>query len=132
MARQKFQMSSSGLPKDRRTRSKVGLLDIPLIYAHCSADMDHDATLYDTANASVRETLRNDKKPFSGMTVCCSGVRDKAGLLAKARELGATCSSDLTDLTTHLVADVPGSAKYKVRSSGILCRILLKNTLVCH
>lgn len=52
-----------------------------------------------------------------GMYVCCSGVKDKAALLAKARELGATCSSDFTDLTTHLVADAPGSAKYNVSLS---------------
>ncbi|KAJ1307788.1 hypothetical protein OPQ81_001874 [Rhizoctonia solani] len=63
----------------------------------------------------LRESLRNDAsaKPFATMNICCSGVKDKQALLAKARELGATCSSDFTDLTTHLVADAPGSAKYK-------------------
>ncbi|KAF8604138.1 hypothetical protein BDV93DRAFT_555779 [Ceratobasidium sp. AG-I] len=67
---------------------------------------------YDPLSGTARDVLRNDTKPFMGMFVCCSGVKDKAALLAKARELGATCSSDFTDLTTHLVADAPGSAKY--------------------
>ncbi|KAF8673990.1 PLP-dependent transferase [Rhizoctonia solani] len=63
----------------------------------------------------MRESLRSDPsaRPFAGMNICCSGVKDKLILFAKARELGATCSSDLTDLTTHLVADAPGSAKHK-------------------
>ena len=74
--------------------------------------------------------LRNDTKPFMGMFVCCSGVKDKAALLAKARELGATCSSDFTDLTTHLVADAPGSAKYNVSSYGVCyMEMLIKGIL---
>ncbi|CAE6409609.1 unnamed protein product [Rhizoctonia solani] len=63
----------------------------------------------------IRESLRSDAsaRPFSTMSICFSGVKDKQVLIAKARELGATCSNDFTDLTTHLVADVPGSDKYK-------------------
>ncbi|CCO29651.1 putative aminotransferase C660.12c [Rhizoctonia solani AG-1 IB] len=63
----------------------------------------------------IRESLRSDAsaRPFSGMNICFSGVKDKQVLIPKARELGATCSSDFTDLTTHLVADAPGSAKHK-------------------
>ncbi|CAE7095528.1 unnamed protein product [Rhizoctonia solani] len=74
-------------------------------------DYDDDETPYEP----IRESLRNDTsaKPFAGMNVCFSGVKDKQILFAKARELGATCSSDFTDLTTHLVADAPGSAKHK-------------------
>ncbi|CAE6438958.1 unnamed protein product, partial [Rhizoctonia solani] len=79
--------------------------------ANQTQDYDEDEPSYEP----VRESLRNDAsaKPFSGMNICCSGVKDKQALLAKARELGATCSSDFTDLTTHLVADSPGSAKHK-------------------
>ncbi|KAH7341527.1 hypothetical protein B0J17DRAFT_714695 [Rhizoctonia solani] len=79
--------------------------------ANQTQDYDDDEPSYEP----VRESLRNDAsaKPFAGMNICCSGVKDKQALLAKARELGATCSSDFTDLTTHLVADAPGSAKYK-------------------
>ncbi|KAG9117283.1 hypothetical protein FRC07_007382 [Ceratobasidium sp. 392] len=75
---------------------------------------DTETVAYD-ANATsgtAQDALRNDMRPFSGMQICCTGVKDKAALLAKARELGATCSNDFTDLTTHLVADAPGSAKY--------------------
>ncbi|KAG8693261.1 hypothetical protein FRC08_009230, partial [Ceratobasidium sp. 394] len=76
---------------------------------------DTGIVTYD-ANATsetARDALRNDTRPFSGMQICCTGAKDKVALFAKARELGATCSNDFTDLTTHLVADAPGSAKYE-------------------
>ncbi|KAG8741745.1 hypothetical protein FRC10_002523 [Ceratobasidium sp. 414] len=75
---------------------------------------DTRAITYD-ANATsgtARDALKHDTRPFSGMQICCTGVKDKVALLGKARELGAVCSNDFTDLTTHLVADAPGSAKY--------------------
>ncbi|EUC57078.1 aminotransferase, putative [Rhizoctonia solani AG-3 Rhs1AP] len=79
--------------------------------ANQTQDYDDDEPSYEP----IRESLRNDSsaKPFAAMNICCSGVKDKQILLAKARELGATCSSDFTDLTTHLVADASGSAKHK-------------------
>ncbi|KAG8715539.1 hypothetical protein FRC11_003290 [Ceratobasidium sp. 423] len=68
--------------------------------ANQTQNYDDDEPSYEP----LRESLRNDAsaKPFAGMSICCSGVKDKQALLAKARELGATCSNDFTDLTTHL------------------------------
>ncbi|KAG8756888.1 hypothetical protein FRC12_010437 [Ceratobasidium sp. 428] len=75
-------------------------------------DTRNDTYDVNATNGTARDALKNDLRPFSGMQICCSGVKDKPALFAKARELGANCSNDFTDLTTHLVADAPGSAKY--------------------
>ncbi|KDQ15820.1 hypothetical protein BOTBODRAFT_54318 [Botryobasidium botryosum FD-172 SS1] len=66
-------------------------------------------------NNAVDDDLANvdeGSKPFKGVTICCTGVEDKATLFSRAVQLGATTSPDFTDLTTHLIADGPGSAKY--------------------
>ncbi|KAF8512497.1 hypothetical protein JB92DRAFT_2928157 [Gautieria morchelliformis] len=52
-------------------------------------------------------------KPFHGIVLCASGDLDKRTLFSRAQELGAVRSNDFTDKVTHLIADAPGSAKYK-------------------
>ncbi|THH28236.1 hypothetical protein EUX98_g5958 [Antrodiella citrinella] len=46
-------------------------------------------------------------RPFKGVLLCATGINDK-----QAIELGAQSLSDLTDRVTHVIAEVPGSAKY--------------------
>jgi hypothetical protein len=93
---------------------------------------DNDIITYDGTSGTARDVLRNDTRPFSGMQICCTGVKDKIALFGKARELGATCSNDFTDLTTHLVADSPGSAKYLVSFSSVLGSVaVLIRLVVC-
>ncbi|QRV75358.1 PTCB-BRCT domain protein [Ceratobasidium sp. AG-Ba] len=77
--------------------------------------IDDGVGMYDAhaTNGTARDALKDDKRPFLGLQICCTGVKDKPSLFSKARELGAICSNDFTDLTTHLVADAPGSAKYE-------------------
>ncbi|KAF8526261.1 hypothetical protein BU17DRAFT_62242 [Hysterangium stoloniferum] len=57
--------------------------------------------------------LTNGNKPFSGVVLCATGELDKRVLFAQAQELGAIRTNDFTDQVTHLVADGPGSAKYR-------------------
>ncbi|KAF8589879.1 hypothetical protein K439DRAFT_1657707 [Ramaria rubella] len=52
-------------------------------------------------------------KPFHGIVLCATGDLDKRTLFLRAQELGAIRANDFTDQVTHLVADAPGSAKYK-------------------
>ncbi|KAI0725684.1 hypothetical protein C8Q72DRAFT_577757 [Fomitopsis betulina] len=52
-------------------------------------------------------------RPFQGVVVCATGVDDKTTLFKDALELGALAIGDLTDKVTHLIADGPGSAKYR-------------------
>lgn len=44
-------------------------------------------------------------------------------LFKKAMELGAVTLSDFTDMVTHLIAEEPGSAKYKVCDLLVLLSI---------
>ena len=41
-------------------------------------------------------------------------------LFKEAVELGATALNDFTDMVTHLIAEEPGSAKYRVRDYAVL------------
>ncbi|KAI0079135.1 hypothetical protein K474DRAFT_1696562, partial [Panus rudis PR-1116 ss-1] len=52
-------------------------------------------------------------RPFKGVILCATGISDKTTLYKQAIELGAQSLSDLTDRVTHLIAEEPGSAKYK-------------------
>ncbi|EPS93530.1 hypothetical protein FOMPIDRAFT_101949 [Fomitopsis schrenkii] len=52
-------------------------------------------------------------RPFQGVVVCATGIDDKTSLFKDALELGALVIGDLTDKVTHLIADEPGSAKYR-------------------
>ncbi|OCH94853.1 hypothetical protein OBBRIDRAFT_884411 [Obba rivulosa] len=60
--------------------------------------------------ASVLESC---PRPFRGITICATGISDKTTLFKQAIELGAQYDSDLRDNITHLIAEAPGSAKYK-------------------
>ncbi|TFK21460.1 hypothetical protein FA15DRAFT_672523 [Coprinopsis marcescibilis] len=51
-------------------------------------------------------------RPFKGVVVCATGVKDKTTLFKQALELGAISVPALTDRVTHLIATEPGSAKY--------------------
>ncbi|GBE88429.1 hypothetical protein SCP_1302440 [Sparassis crispa] len=52
-------------------------------------------------------------RPFREVVLCATGISDKTSLFKQAIELGATCIPDLTDKVTHLLAEEPGSAKYR-------------------
>ncbi|EIW57947.1 uncharacterized protein TRAVEDRAFT_72858 [Trametes versicolor FP-101664 SS1] len=52
-------------------------------------------------------------RPFKGVVLCATGISDKTSLFKLALELGAQSVSDLTDRVTHLIAEEPGSAKYR-------------------
>ncbi|OJT01769.1 DNA topoisomerase 2-binding protein 1 [Trametes pubescens] len=52
-------------------------------------------------------------RPFKGFVLCATGISDKTSLFKLALELGAQSVSDLTDRVTHLIAEEPGSAKYR-------------------
>ncbi|TCD70891.1 hypothetical protein EIP91_001199 [Steccherinum ochraceum] len=52
-------------------------------------------------------------RPFKGVLLCATGINDKTTIFKQAIELGALSSSDLTDKVTHVIAEEPGSAKYK-------------------
>ncbi|KAJ3570667.1 hypothetical protein NP233_g4252 [Leucocoprinus birnbaumii] len=51
-------------------------------------------------------------RPFKGLLLCATGIKDKPTLWKKASELGAANASAFTDRVTHLIADVHGGAKY--------------------
>ncbi|KIY53859.1 hypothetical protein FISHEDRAFT_68429 [Fistulina hepatica ATCC 64428] len=74
---------------------------------------ERDATPLDT-QLQLSDGMLVDRcpRPFKGVLVCATGVVDKPTLFKQAVELGATCSSALTDRVTHLVANGHGSAKY--------------------
>ncbi|KAI8969897.1 hypothetical protein BD414DRAFT_502526 [Trametes punicea] len=61
------------------------------------------------------ETIHADlcPRPFKGLVLCATGINDKTSLFKLALELGAQSVSDLTDRVTHLIAEEPGSAKYR-------------------
>ncbi|KAG8932137.1 hypothetical protein FRC02_001610 [Tulasnella sp. 418] len=58
------------------------------------------------------DSLKTVSRPLKGVIVCCTGIKEKVQIMAQATELGATSCSDFTDRVTHLIAQVPGSAKY--------------------
>lgn len=61
-----------------------------------------------------REGLRPERRPLEGVVLCVTGATDvKSALLLEAKELGASTSKTLSIETTHLVANVAGSAKYE-------------------
>ncbi|KAI9066144.1 hypothetical protein FKP32DRAFT_1664998 [Trametes sanguinea] len=64
---------------------------------------------------SDEETIHGDlcPRPFKGLVLCATGISDKTSLFKLAVELGAGTVSDLTDRVTHLIAEEPGSAKYR-------------------
>ncbi|OSC98510.1 hypothetical protein PYCCODRAFT_1480561 [Trametes coccinea BRFM310] len=64
---------------------------------------------------SDEETIHGDlcPRPFKGLVICATGINDKTSLFKLAVELGAGTVSDLTDRVTHLIAEEPGSAKYR-------------------
>ncbi|KAI0363605.1 hypothetical protein BV20DRAFT_1031089 [Pilatotrama ljubarskyi] len=64
---------------------------------------------------SDEETTHADlcPRPFKGFVLCATGISDKTSLFKLALELGAQSVSDLTDRVTHLIAEEPGSAKYR-------------------
>ncbi|KAI0636255.1 hypothetical protein C8Q77DRAFT_1102527 [Trametes polyzona] len=64
---------------------------------------------------SDEETTHADlcPRPFKGFVLCATGINDKTSLFKLALELGAQSVSDLTDRVTHLIAQEPGSAKYR-------------------
>ncbi|KAI0064954.1 hypothetical protein BV25DRAFT_1914101 [Artomyces pyxidatus] len=61
---------------------------------------DHDISFFDTC-----------PRPFKGITLCATGV-DKSTIFGKAGEMGASTSTDFTDLVTHLIAQDHGGPKY--------------------
>jgi NAD-dependent DNA ligase len=75
-----------------------------------------------------REGLLEEKKPFDGFNICVTGLSDtKARLLEGARALGATTDSNMSDATTHLIAEAPVGQKYNVSSrSRVLALSLTK------
>lgn len=53
-------------------------------------------------------------RPFKGAIISITGLGDvKAALTQYARELGARVEGNLTEDVTHLIADRPGSEKYR-------------------
>ncbi|KAH8094535.1 hypothetical protein BXZ70DRAFT_1072697 [Cristinia sonorae] len=70
-------------------------------------DSDDDADMSTAYSADVCP------RPFKGVLLCATGISDKTTLFKQAIELGAQSLSDLTDRVTHVIAEVPGSAKYK-------------------
>ncbi|KAI0833823.1 hypothetical protein BC628DRAFT_1499098 [Trametes gibbosa] len=59
-------------------------------------------------------------RPFKRFVLCATGINDKTSLFKLALELGAQSEGDLTDRTTHLIAEESGSAKYRCAlESGI-------------
>ncbi|TBU46920.1 PITH domain-containing protein [Dichomitus squalens] len=64
---------------------------------------------------SDEEASRTDlcPRPFKGFVLCATGIDDKTSLFKLALELGAQSLNDFTDRVTHLIAEEPGSAKYK-------------------
>lgn len=55
----------------------------------------------------------------------------KPTLFAYALDLGATRSNDFTDQVTHLIADAPGSAKYRVCSYMTITNVLFLTYYQC-
>ncbi|EMD33540.1 hypothetical protein CERSUDRAFT_160532 [Gelatoporia subvermispora B] len=72
--------------------------------------LQDDEDVLGETQASILESC---PRPFRGITLCTTGISDKTTLFKQAIELGAQYDSDLRDNITHLVAEVPGSAKYK-------------------
>ncbi|CAG8611643.1 12618_t:CDS:2, partial [Acaulospora colombiana] len=54
---------------------------------------------------------------FKGVVLSATGIKNKRELFELVRRMGGTHSNDFTDATTHLIADGPGSQKYKVDTS---------------
>ncbi|KAK7678565.1 hypothetical protein QCA50_018437 [Cerrena zonata] len=69
----------------------------------------------DDFSSDLDTTFNGDlcPRPFKGVVLCATGINDKTTLFKQAIELGAQPISDLTDRVTHLIAEEPGSAKYK-------------------
>lgn len=68
---------------------------------------------------NYREGLKGESKPLEGKSITVTGCGiEKTELLQIAASLGAKVEAGLTNTTTHLVADVPGSAKYEVSEWG--------------
>ncbi|PVG04108.1 hypothetical protein CPB86DRAFT_778348 [Serendipita vermifera] len=53
------------------------------------------------------------KAIFKGVVLSATGIKTKRELFELVRRMGGTHSNDFTDATTHLIADGPGSQKYK-------------------
>ncbi|KAF9450451.1 hypothetical protein P691DRAFT_725915 [Macrolepiota fuliginosa MF-IS2] len=51
-------------------------------------------------------------RPFKGVVLCATGIKDKSSLFKKAVELGAVHVFAFTDKVTHLIAEAHGGAKY--------------------
>lgn len=82
-------------------------------------------------------TLDTCPRPFQDLLLCATGIQNKVRLLQcclskscqtaitqvelfkKALELGASSASNFTDMVTHLIAEEPGTAKYKARRTFI-------------
>lgn len=75
----------------------------------------------DEKEFGYREGLLEERKPFDGFVICTTGVSDqKTSLMEGARALGATALADMSEETTHLIADAPGSLKYNVSIAPLL------------
>ncbi|SPO19950.1 related to DNA topoisomerase II binding protein [Ustilago trichophora] len=103
--------SSSKQAQNKRSRQQDELLDDREDAAHFRQlrDDGHDHGAHLDA-----DFIGTSARPLKGAIISITGLGDvKSSLTQYARELGARVEGNLTEDVTHLIADRPGSEKYR-------------------